>query len=63
MIKHLLLAAAALVAASSGAVEVASPFADGMVLQRGMKIPVWGWAKPGEEVDVFFAGAVRKAAS
>jgi len=59
--RSVFLAAAALVVASSGAVELASPFADGMVLQRGMKMPVWGWAKPGEEVDVSFAGAVRKA--
>jgi len=27
-----------------------------MVLQQGMKIPVWGWAAPGEQVTVSIAG-------
>jgi len=27
--------------------ELASPFVDGAVLQRDMKVPVWGWAAPG----------------
>ena len=42
-------------------VELGSPFADGMVLQRGMKVPVWGRADPGETVKVSFAGQVRTA--
>jgi sialate O-acetylesterase len=29
---------------------------DGMVLQRNMPIPVWGWAQPGETVHVTFLG-------
>lgn len=29
-------------------------FTDGMVLQRGMKCPVWGMADPGEQVSVTF---------
>ena len=37
-------------------VRLASPFTDGAVLQRGMKVPVWGWADPGEKVEVAFAG-------
>lgn len=36
-------------------VELGSPFSDNMVLQRGMKVPVWGWATPGEKVTVRFA--------
>lgn len=32
-------------------------FTDGMVLQRGMKCPVWGKADPGEVVSVSFAAA------
>ena len=36
--------------------ELASPFVDDMILQRGMKVPVWGWAKPGSKVTVAFAG-------
>jgi sialate O-acetylesterase len=44
------------VSMATAAVETASPFADGMVLQRDMKVPVWGWADPGEKVSVSFAG-------
>ncbi len=29
-------------------------FSDGMVLQRGMKCPIWGTATPGEQVQVTF---------
>lgn len=38
------------------AVTLGSPFTDGMVLQRGMKCPVWGRAGAGEQVKVSFAG-------
>jgi len=31
-------------------------FSDHTVLQRGQKVPVWGWADPGEKVTVEFAG-------
>ena len=31
-------------------------FGDNMVLQQGMKIPVWGWADPGENVVVGLTG-------
>lgn len=31
-------------------------FASNMVLQREMKVPVWGWAEPGEKVTVSFEG-------
>ena len=48
-------------ASMAAGVEVASPFADGMVLQRGMKVPVWGWADPGTQVTVSFAGTTRTA--
>lgn len=27
-------------------------FSDGMVLQRGRPVPVWGWAEVGEQIDV-----------
>ncbi len=36
--------------------RTATPFADNMVLQRGVKVPVWGSADPGERVTVQFAG-------
>ena len=49
---------ASVVAAAFGhaAVNLAEPFADGAVLQRGMKVPVWGTASAGEKVTLTFAG-------
>ena len=41
---------------TSAAVELGAPFADGMVLQRGKPVPVWGWAEPSSCVTVLFAG-------
>ena len=37
-------------------VKLASPFTSHMVLQREMKVPVWGTAESGEAVTVEFAG-------
>ena len=37
-------------------VKLATPFADGMVLQRDAKTAVWGTADAGERVTVSFAG-------
>jgi len=42
-------------------VKLASPFSSHMVLQRGMKVPVWGVADPGEKVTVEFAGQKKSA--
>jgi sialate O-acetylesterase len=39
-------------------VQLASPFTSHMVLQCGMKVPVWGTATPGETVTVKFAGQI-----
>ncbi|MCP4258554.1 MAG: sialate O-acetylesterase, partial [Planctomycetes bacterium] len=33
-------------------VKLPAIIGDNMVLQRGKKVPIWGWAKPGEEVMV-----------
>ena len=46
-----------LVAVMAARAEVRLPqlFQDGMVLQRGVDIPVWGWADKGEQVVVSFA--------
>ena len=44
-----------------GEVKVADPFADGMVLQRGRPVPVWGTADPGGKVAVSFAGQTVEA--
>ena len=52
-----LLAALALATLSARAtVQLASPFTSHMVLQCDSKVPVWGWADPGETVTVEFAG-------
>ena len=37
-------------------VKLSKVFTPHMVLQRGMAVPVWGTAAPGEKVDVSFAG-------
>ena len=36
-------------------------FKDGMVLQRDMPVPVWGWAPAGMEVSVDFSGQKKSA--
>lgn len=35
-------------------------FSDHMVLQQGMNVPVWGWAKPGEKITVTIRGIARQ---
>ena len=60
----LLLAAGAAIwscvaSAGEGEVVFASPFADHMVLQRDVKVPVWGTAVPGAKVSVAF-GDIRR---
>lgn len=44
--------------------RLANLFQDGMVVQRDVPIPVWGWAEPGSAVTVTLAGrrAVATAA-
>lgn len=39
-----------------GALHLASPFTDGIILQRGRELPVWGNAEAGERIIVTFAG-------
>jgi sialate O-acetylesterase len=36
-------------------------FSDHMVIQQGLAAPVWGWAAPGEQITVRFAGQVKRA--
>jgi sialate O-acetylesterase len=36
-------------------------FGNGMVLQQGKPVTVWGWAKPGAEVTIEFAGQTKSA--
>ena len=54
---------AALLATGWAQADVKMPdiFCDGMVLQRDMKVPVWGTAKPGEKVTVDINGQTKEA--
>ena len=60
MKKVVLTSIVALAAELALALELATPFADNMVLQRGCSVPVWSTAEPGEMVTVSF-GAPSKA--
>ena len=61
MRKLAMFAASIAAAAAQAAVTLGTPFADGMVLQRGRNVPVWGWADAGEKVTVTFAGQTLTA--
>jgi hypothetical protein len=43
------------------AIELGAPFCDNAVLQREMRVPVWGWSKPGARITVEFAGQKKSA--
>ena len=45
---------------SGQALEMPQVFTSGMVLQSEMHVPVWGWAKAGEDVSLSFAGQSLK---
>ena len=47
-------------AAAQAEVKLPSVFDDHMVLQQGQKLPIWGWADPGESVTVSVAGQTKK---
>lgn len=42
-------------------VKLPNIFGDNMVLQRDVDLPVWGWASPGEKVNVEIAGKTAEA--
>jgi len=50
-------------AAESAKIEerLARVFQDNMVLQREKPVPIWGWAKPGAQVEVSFGGQKKQA--
>ena len=56
-----------LVLSASAKIEMGTPFSDGAVLQRGMKVPVWGKVVPEmnscltRSVTVSFAGQTKTA--
>jgi sialate O-acetylesterase len=51
----------AAVPAQKLAIQLGAPFCDNAVLQREMKLPVWGWSKPGTKVTVQFSGQKKTA--
>jgi len=57
----LVLGALALGVSCDAELKLPSIFSDGMVLQREQRTPVWGWAGPGADVTVSFAGQRRMA--
>ncbi|MDR1963101.1 MAG: 9-O-acetylesterase [Planctomycetaceae bacterium] len=50
-----------LVSVLQAAVRLPEIFSSEMVLQRDMKVPVWGWAEPDEKVTVSFEGQTASA--
>ncbi len=47
--------------AAAPAILLGAPFCDNAILQRDMKLPVWGWSAPGSKVTVAFAGQTQSA--
>jgi len=45
-----------LAGSAEAALRLGGLFSDHMVVQRGIAVPVWGWAEPGAKVIVEFAG-------
>lgn len=52
---------AVVMSAAMGEVKMGAPFTDGAVLQREMKVPVWGTATAGATIRVSFAGQEKCA--
>jgi sialate O-acetylesterase len=40
------------------AIKLPAIFGDNMVLQRNIKVPIWGWADPGEKVQIEFRNKI-----
>ena len=57
----LLLLALSVTAPLAHGLELSPTFTDHAVLQQGMEVPVWGWAKPDSAVSVTFAGQTVQA--
>jgi len=47
--------------AAQATLKVAGVFGNRMVLQRDAPVPVWGWANPGQQITVTFAGQSKTA--
>lgn len=55
--RHLSILLVVLAASLPAQVELPALFSNGMVLQQGQEIPVWGWATAGTKATVSFGGA------
>lgn len=65
-LRGLLLALLLVLSLIPGLAQVVKPFvhplfADNMVLQRDMKVPIWGWTTPGTSVTVSMEGQTAKS--
>jgi sialate O-acetylesterase len=49
------------VKAEQSTIELGTPYTDNAILQRAMKVPVWGWSEPGTKITVTFAGQAKTA--
>ena len=49
------------VLAAPADVTLPALFSDNMVLQQGIRLPVWGWADEGERITVSFRGTILYA--
>ena len=64
---HLLLLCAGLLSGATAAEPISQLpllhplFSDHMVLQRDIKVPIWGWANPGTKITVAFARQTKTA--
>ena len=45
----------------TAAIRLPRIFSDGVVLQRGQPIPVWGWAEPGQTISISLSKQGEKA--
>ena len=62
MIRYWIVLVGALAALSALAdVKLPALFSDGMVLQRETLAPIWGWAEPGEKVDISTSWGAKAA--
>jgi len=61
MMMAMLSSMAATAIGAETAIQLGAPFADNAILQRDMKVPVWGWSAPGDTITVEFAGQTKSA--
>ena len=57
----LVLSVASNLSADDSQLELAVPFTDNMILQRGSELPIWGFDASGNQVTVEFAGQTKVA--